>query len=195
MGVKGLAILTNGIAIATDTITFTAHGLSNGDQVIYNNGGATAAAGLTNAVRYFVRDVTTNTFKVSATPGGTAADIITIGNDAQYFTTLGRSDLANNVGVAGGACPANTEVTTLATDADGITVLADCKVKGSASTTCNANFYVSALGDDATTAGTCTACPSKSYIAAGSDSTSAGALNRCTSRACAANQYVNAGTC
>jgi len=145
VGVKGFTIPTAGIAIATDTITFAAHGLSNGDQVTYNNGGGTAAAGLTDGVRYFVRDVTTNTFKVSATPGGSAADITATGNAAQYFTTVGRSDLANNVGVAGGACPtgsgvsgteAGSSVATLATDGDGVTALGQCAVK--------AGYYIGA---------------------------------------------------
>ena len=145
-GVKGRTIPTAGIAIATDTITFATHGLSNGDQVTYNkNGGGAAAAGLTNAVRYFVRDVTTNTFKVSATPGGSAADITATGNDAQYFTTVGRSDLANNVVVAGGACPTGSgvsgtetgsSVATLATDGDGVTALGQCAIK--------AGYYIGA---------------------------------------------------
>jgi len=170
VGVKGLTIPTAGIAIATDTITFAAHGLSNGDQVTYNNGGGTAAAGLTHTVRYFVRDVTTNTFKVSATPGGSAADITATGNAAQYFTTVGRSDLANNVGVAGGACPTGSgvsgtevgsSVATLATDGDGVTALGQCAVK--------AGYYIGAKsgGIGSTTSLTVLPAPLNFYAAGG----------------------------
>jgi len=128
VGVRGLTIPTTAISLATDIITFAAHGLSNGDQVVYVED-TTAATGLVTTVRYFVRDVTTNNFKVSATPGGSAIDITGTGNSAQYFTTLGRSDLANNVNAAGGACPTNSEVATVATDGDGVTVLGQCSVK------------------------------------------------------------------
>jgi phenylpyruvate tautomerase PptA (4-oxalocrotonate tautomerase family) len=169
VGVKGITIPIAGIAIASDTITFAAHGLSNGDQVIYNNGGGDAAAGLTNLVRYFVRDVSTNTFKVSTTPGGLAADITATGNDAQYFTTVGRSDLANNVCVTGGPCPvgtgvsgteAGTSVTTLATDGDGVTALGQCAVK--------AGYYIGAKSGTIGSTGSLSVLPAPlNFYAAG----------------------------
>lgn len=78
---------TANITLATDTISYTAHGLSAGDQITYNNGGGTTATGLTNGTTYFViaSGLTANAFKVSATSGGAAVDITGTGNNAQYF--------------------------------------------------------------------------------------------------------------
>jgi hypothetical protein len=80
-------IPTTGITIGTDTIAYTAHGLSAGDAVKYFHGGGTAATGLTNNTTYYViaSGLTANAFKVSATDGGTTVDISGTGNNAQYF--------------------------------------------------------------------------------------------------------------
>ena len=80
-------IPTTGITIATDTIAYTAHGLSAGDAVKYFHGGGTAATGLTNNTTYYViaSGLTVDAFKVSATDGGAAVDISGTGNNAQYF--------------------------------------------------------------------------------------------------------------
>jgi hypothetical protein len=80
-------IPTSGITIGTDTIAYTAHGLSAGDAVKYFHGGGTAATGLTNNTTYYViaSGLTANAFKVSATDGGAAVDISGTGNNAQYF--------------------------------------------------------------------------------------------------------------
>jgi hypothetical protein len=80
-------IPTTGITIATDTIAYTAHGLSAGDAVKYFHGGGAAATGLTNNTTYYViaSGLTVNAFKVSATDGGTTVDITGTGNNAQYF--------------------------------------------------------------------------------------------------------------
>ena len=80
-------ILAANVTTATDTIAYTAHGLSAGDAVKYFHGGGTAATGLTNNTTYYViaSGLTANAFKVSATDGGSTVDITDIGNDAQYF--------------------------------------------------------------------------------------------------------------
>ena len=82
---------TANITLATDTISYTAHGLSAGDQVTYNNGGGTTATGLTSGTTYFViaSGLTANAFKVSATSGGSAVDITGTGNNNQYFIIVG----------------------------------------------------------------------------------------------------------
>jgi len=49
---------------ATDTLTLTAHALLDGDQIRFSS--LTGGAGLTVGPDYYVRDKTTNTFKVSA---------------------------------------------------------------------------------------------------------------------------------
>ena len=61
-------------AATTDIITSAAHGWADGVPVIFP--ALTGGAGLTAlAPVYFVRDSTTDTFKVAATPGGVAVDI------------------------------------------------------------------------------------------------------------------------
>lgn len=62
---------------STDVFTSAAHGYSDGDKVVFVNG--TAPTGLTAGTIYFVRDSTTNTFKVAATAGGSAIDITGVG--------------------------------------------------------------------------------------------------------------------
>lgn len=58
---------------STDFITSPAHGLNNGDLVVFMNGAA--PAGLTEGTHYFVVNKTTDTFQVSATSGGSAINI------------------------------------------------------------------------------------------------------------------------
>jgi hypothetical protein len=63
-----------GTAQATgDTVTIAAHGLADTTKIVFQSG--YTPAGLTANTTYFVRDATTNTFKVAATSGGTAIDI------------------------------------------------------------------------------------------------------------------------
>ena len=62
---------------STDTIYCPAHGLSDTNKITFFNG--TAPAGLTLGTVYFVRDSTTDTFKVAATAGGIAIDLTTAG--------------------------------------------------------------------------------------------------------------------
>jgi len=70
----GLFAETTGTAQATgDTVTATAHGLSNGQKVVFLTG--YVPAGLSASTTYFVVGATTNTFQVAATSGGSAIDI------------------------------------------------------------------------------------------------------------------------
>lgn len=90
---KGLlaAITTNRIAkgtsvtgatSATDTITSTAHGLVDGNKVVFTATGA--ATGIVAGRTYYVDQITTDTFKVSTSAGGAA---ITLGTaSALAFT-------------------------------------------------------------------------------------------------------------
>jgi hypothetical protein len=70
----GIRQLVTGVA-ATDIITAAAHGLTSGEPVIFI--GLVGGAGLSAGVTYYARDITTNTFKVSATNGGAAIDFTT----------------------------------------------------------------------------------------------------------------------
>jgi hypothetical protein len=70
----GKAALVTGLA-STDVLTVTAHGYVLNDPVVLTGtvGGAPLVAGTT----YYARDITTNTFKLSATVGGAALNITT----------------------------------------------------------------------------------------------------------------------
>lgn len=62
-----------GTAAITDIITSSAHGLANGAVVYFPS--LTGGTGLSTFTPYYVRDRTTNTFKVAATSGGAAVNI------------------------------------------------------------------------------------------------------------------------
>jgi hypothetical protein len=62
----------------TDVFTAAGHGYQDLDPITFGTSG-TIPAGLTVGTLYFVRDATEDTFKVSATPNGTAVDVTTTG--------------------------------------------------------------------------------------------------------------------
>lgn len=64
-------------AAAADTIEATGHGFADTDKIVFIGG--TAPGGLTEGTVYFVRDATTDTFKVAATSGGAAIDLTNSG--------------------------------------------------------------------------------------------------------------------
>ena len=83
-----MTIPTSAVSAGTNVITFAAHGLSDTDQITYNQvGGGTLMTNVANGATVFVRDKTTNTFKIAATSGGTAINIGT-GHSAQTFTIV-----------------------------------------------------------------------------------------------------------
>ncbi len=104
-----ITIPTSGITTTnTELVTYTAHGLSISDRIVYNNGGGTTATGLTDATDFFVASAgfTANAFKVKA-----AATIITIAgvaitDTAGAFsctaTTLAVGDRVKITGTLGG---------------------------------------------------------------------------------------------
>jgi len=63
---------------STNVITSTAHGYNDGDQVVLMPGSLPAP--LTDRTVFYVRDKTTDTFKLAATSGGSAIDITTNGS-------------------------------------------------------------------------------------------------------------------
>ena len=86
--VPKMTIPTSAVNAGTDVITFTGHGLSDTDQITYNQvGGGTLMSNVTDGQTVFVRDKTANTFKIAATSGGTAINIGT-GHNAQTFTIV-----------------------------------------------------------------------------------------------------------
>lgn len=67
----------------TNTFTLTANGFSNGDSVYFRSTGI-IPAGISALTRYYVVSVATNTFKVSATVGGSEVDITSNGTGNIY---------------------------------------------------------------------------------------------------------------
>jgi hypothetical protein len=73
---NGGATPKNFMSIAsTDLVYAAAHGWSDTQKIVFYNG--TPPGGLTEGTVYFVRDATTDTFKVAATSGGVAIDLTT----------------------------------------------------------------------------------------------------------------------
>lgn len=64
-------------AAATDVVTVPGHGYVNTDTIVFYGG--TVPSPLVEGTIYFVRDATTDTFKVAATSGGAAIDLIGTG--------------------------------------------------------------------------------------------------------------------
>src|SRR3990167_1544173 len=79
-------------AATTDIITSAAHGLIEGD-LIQVSSATTLPAGLSASTDYYVRDVTTNTFKVSTTMGGSVVDITDTGTGTHTFVLKGKKVL------------------------------------------------------------------------------------------------------
>lgn len=95
---------------STDVITASAHGLSNGNRLLLDST-TTLPAGLSKNTVYYVISVTTNTFKVSTTAGGSAVDITDTGTGTHsFYTTFKVVDRRGRVGVGQGT--ATTKVAT-----------------------------------------------------------------------------------
>jgi len=73
---NGGATPKNFMSIASSDLVYAAaHGWSDTQKIVFYNG--TPPGGLTEGTTYFVRDATTDTFKVAATAGGVAIDLTT----------------------------------------------------------------------------------------------------------------------
>ncbi len=60
----------------TDTFTVAAHGFTDGTRVVFEIApGFTVPGGITAGTTYYLRDTSTNAFKVAATLGGAAIDL------------------------------------------------------------------------------------------------------------------------
>ena len=111
--VPKMTIPTGNVNAGTNVITFTAHGLSDADQITYNQvGGGTLMTNVTNGQTVFVRDKTANTFKIAATEGGTAINIGT-GHSAQTFTIVTGATQATAVASTGLGNDGDTNTTEL----------------------------------------------------------------------------------
>lgn len=70
---SGSAVASDSVNLTTNIITKTAHGLYNGQILRFTALGT--VTGLSTGLQYYVRDSTTDTFKVCLVPGGTAVDL------------------------------------------------------------------------------------------------------------------------
>lgn len=71
---------------ATDVVMCPSHGFSDTQTIVFYNG--TVPGGLVGGTVYYVRDATTDTFKVAATSGGTAIDITSFGSSACQVSAI-----------------------------------------------------------------------------------------------------------
>jgi hypothetical protein len=78
---------------STDTVTWNSHGMSDGQKIGFF--ASVMPGGLSAGTLYFVRDASTNTFKVAATSGGAAIDITSNGTSVTCHTTLTSTVSAN----------------------------------------------------------------------------------------------------
>ena len=82
-------VATGSVNTSTEVITINGHNYTTGDKVIYNNGGGTTLAGLSNKYPYWVIRVDDNTIKLATTAAnadaGTAVNLTGTGNNAQWF--------------------------------------------------------------------------------------------------------------
>jgi hypothetical protein len=74
------------VSISTDVVTCLSHGYVDTQKIVFY--GDTTPAGLTEGTIYFVRDATTDTFKVAATSGGAAIDLTGAGSAACVVSAI-----------------------------------------------------------------------------------------------------------
>ena len=111
--VPKMTIPTSSVNASSNVITFAGHGLTDGDQITYNQvGGGTLMTNVTNGQTVFVRDKTDDTFKIAATEGGTAINIGT-GHNAQTFTIVTGATQATAVASLGLGNDGDTNTTEL----------------------------------------------------------------------------------
>jgi hypothetical protein len=80
-----MVIPENKVDTTANTITFTAHGLSDGNKVKYYKGTGNVITNLVDKTEYFVVSKTTDTFQVSLTSGG---DALSLGSAGDMINTL-----------------------------------------------------------------------------------------------------------
>lgn len=82
---------------STDVLTSTSHGYTDGMSVEVEAENGSLCGGLSDNTKYYIRDSTTNTFKLAATMGGSAIDITSAGNGTLWIArTYKQPVLAGN---------------------------------------------------------------------------------------------------
>ena len=78
------------IVDATNDKIIVSNTFSDGQEVVYSNGGGTDIAGLVNGTNYFIISSSSSEFQLSATSGGAAIDITGVGVGAAHTFTRHR---------------------------------------------------------------------------------------------------------
>ncbi len=92
----------------TETVTVTAHGLVDGDQIFFKNEDGVFPTGITEYTNYYVVNKTTNTFQISATRTGGAALPLSgspSGVQLLFYTPYGSTSSSFNVPSINGKTP------------------------------------------------------------------------------------------
>ena len=99
IGKARLTVPTSGITISnTDLVTYTAHGLSASDSVLYLTGGGAAATGLANNTTFFVATagLTADAFKLKAANTTVTVTGVAISNTSGGFSCTAANIAAND---------------------------------------------------------------------------------------------------
>ena len=99
IGKARLTVASANIAISnTDLVTYTAHGLSASDSVLYLTGGGTAATGLANNTTFFVASagLTADAFKLKAANTTVTVTGVAISNTSGGFSCTAANIAAND---------------------------------------------------------------------------------------------------
>jgi hypothetical protein len=99
-----LTVPTSDVNTSTDTISYTAHGRVAGDALKYQDGGSTAATGLTDNTTYYVAIAgrTANAFKVkAANTSVTLAGVAISGTGGQFTNTAAALAVGDRVTITG----------------------------------------------------------------------------------------------
>lgn len=94
---------------STDEIIDNSHGLFSGETVRFK--GADLPGGLTQSTVYYVRDVTTNRFKVSLTSGGSAVNITDAGSGTMVYVAPSQRSKASDAWIGNVASKAVSGIT------------------------------------------------------------------------------------
>lgn len=91
MGVLGVgfdASSSTDVNLSTETFNIPAHGFSNGDVVTYYQNTNTALGGLTDGAKFYIKNITANSFQLAtfaSGPSGATVNISSLGTGNQFF--------------------------------------------------------------------------------------------------------------
>ena len=111
----------------TDTITATAHGLST-NNVVHLSSSGTIPGGLATRTKYYLVNVTANTYQLSLTEGGSAVDITSTGSGTlSVYTTFQLPDYRGRspIGAGTGSGLTNRVINTPYGEEDHVLTLAE----------------------------------------------------------------------